>query len=497
MSQKMPETLCSETLKSLNAGVDRPGYDASAHGIGIVHLGLGAFHRAHQAVYTDDALAQNGGDWRIMGVSMRSAGTANALTAQDGLYTLLQRGASGTSARIIASVAQALSLKQDRDRIVQQLCAPATKIISLTVTEKAYCFDPQTGALDFENADVVQDLKTPDQAGTVPGLLAQILKHRRDNSIGGLAIMSCDNLPNNGQVVRQVVMDFAKSVDAGLANWIDENVTFPSTMVDRITPQTTPDNVAEAQTLTGLTDAAPVQCEEFNQWVIEDNFPHGRPAWENAGAIFVHDVTPYEKMKLRMLNGSHSLLAYAGHVSGLPTIGDCMKPEALRAVLCQHLTQVSAGLTPLSGVDYATYADQLIARFDNPSIAHATYQIAMDGSQKMAQRIFEPAEEALDHGLPVETFAFATAVWLRYLLGRTEAGEDYALRDPKDGAISDALAGADGAPEILAALNGVNGLLPGSLFQRPDWNVLVTECLSDILENGVANTASALVSSAR
>jgi len=490
----MPETLCPQTLKSVNNGVDRPGYDADAHGIGIVHLGLGAFHRAHQAVYTDDALAQSGGDWRIMGVSMRSADTANALTAQDGLYTLLQRGASGTSARIIASVAQALSLRQDRDRIVQQLCAPATKIISLTVTEKAYCCDPQSGALDVENADVVQDLKTPDQAGTVPGLLAQILKHRRDNGIGGLAIMSCDNLPNNGQLVRRVVMDFAKSVDAGLARWIDENVTFPSTMVDRITPQTTPDDVAEAQRLTGLTDTAPVQCEEFSQWVIEDDFPHGRPAWEDAGAIFVDDVTPYEKMKLRMLNGSHSLLAYAGHVSGLPTIGDCMRSEALRAVLRKHLTQVSAGLTPLSGVDYASYADQLIARFDNPSIAHATYQIAMDGSQKMPQRIFEPTAEALAGGLSVDTFAFATASWFRYLLGATEAGVKYDLRDPRESEIAIAISDAKEATSVISALAKVEGLLPQALVESPDWRTAVTSALSAILTDGVDHAASRLVS---
>lgn len=487
----MADRLAAATLARGAKGAKRPGYTPSSHGIGIVHLGLGAFHRAHQAVYTDTALAQAGGDWRILGVSMRSIETAQDLAAQDGLYTLLERGADGPRARLIASIAAARALRRDRAAILHQLCATDTRIISLTVTEKAYGHAPQTGGLDLTHPEITQDLMTPETPHSVPGLLVQSLRHRRENGAGGVTLLSCDNLPENGRILRRVVQDFAAQVAPDLRGWIEDHVRFPATMVDRITPQSTPADREEATRLTGLSDSAPVQCEAFSQWVLEDDFPHGRPAWEQAGAIFAPDVTPYEHMKLRMLNGSHSLLAYAGHVAGLETVSSCLGNAPLRAILTQHLAAVSQGLSPLPGLDYADYAKALIARFENPNIAHATYQIAMDGSQKMPQRIFAPAEEARAAGAPLDTYAFATAAWLRYLLGRTEDGTHYALRDPRETEIAEGLESARSAPEVCAALLRMPGLLPVPLFADRDWLEAVEAALASILRDGVIATAGA------
>lgn len=488
----MDDRLDAARLSRVKPGVARPGYSPAAHGIGIVHLGLGAFHRAHQAVYTDTALAEAGGDWRILGVSMRSTETATQLADQDGLYTLLERGADGVRPRLIASLAAARALRTERAAILRQLCAPATRIISLTVTEKAYGISAQSGGLDPDLPAIAADLANPDRPATVPGLLVQALRQRRETEAGGVTLLSCDNLPENGHVLRRVVRDFAQEAAPNLVGWIDDHVAFPATMVDRITPQTTEADLAEAQALCGLRDTAPVQCESFSQWVLEDDFPHGRPQWEAAGAIFASRVTPYEHMKLRMLNGSHSLLAYAGHAAGLDTVSACLDTPPLRACLTRHLRVVSAGLSPLPGLDYGDYAQALIARFENPSIAHATYQIAMDGSQKMPPRIFAPAAEALARGAPVRTYAFATACWLRYLLGETETGTGYPLRDPKEAEIARALSGTRRAEDILSALADLPGLLPPELFAAPDWREAVTGLLRAILSDGVIRTAERL-----
>lgn len=485
----MPDLLDRRSLGAANPEAERPAYRPCDHGIGIVHLGLGAFHRAHQAVYTDTALARAGGDWRIAGVSMRSSETADALSKQDGLYTLLVRGASATRPRLIASLGEALSLGRDRDRVVSRLASANTRIVSLTVTEKAYFFDAQRQSLDFEDPEVKADLEAPERPRTVPGLLVQAMRARRGVGTKGLSVLCCDNLPDNGRVARRVVLDFAERTDSGLADWISNNVAFPSTMVDRITPRLIPADIDEANALTGLRDAVPVGCEAFSQWIIEDSFAHGRPAWEEAGAVFVDDVTPYEKMKLRMLNGSHSLLAYVGHAAGLATIGECVGNAVLGRLLPAHLRMVSDGLPLLAGVDYADYASQLVKRFGNPGISHETYQIAMDGSQKMPQRIFEPAMEALERDMPVDSFVFATAAWMRYLLGVTEENSRYDLRDPKGPSISRAIAGQTDARSIIEALGSVEGLLPGRLFSHRMFVDAVAQTLDEILADGVLPTA--------
>ncbi|MEM6491073.1 MAG: mannitol dehydrogenase family protein, partial [Pseudomonadota bacterium] len=479
----------ARTLPNAAPGVSRPAFAPGAHDIGIVHLGLGAFHRAHQAVYTDDAIAADGGDWRIAGVGMRSTTTAEALAAQDGFFTVLERGPDAAPPRIIGSLGEALSLVRDRGAVEARLAAPKTKIITLTITEKGYRRDPKTGGLLIDAPDIAQDLATPNAPATVPGLLAQALKRRYDGQASGVTLLSCDNLMDNGAALRAVVTEIFVQSYPELRSWIEDEVRFPSSMVDRITPRAGEDDRTDAERAIGLHDAAPVACEPFRQWVIEENFAAGRPRWEAGGALLVRDVEAHERLKLRMLNGAHSLLAYAGHVAGYTTISDCLATPSLRGLCSVYLDHVRASLAPVPGLDYADYAASVMQRFENPRILHATAQVAADGSEKMPVRVFSAAEDALEHGEPITAFAFATALWFRYLLGWTEAGAPYALNDPKEREIRAAVGRNGAAAEILQRLLSIDGLLPTPLFAEERWTGEVVAILDRILKDGVIETA--------
>ena len=394
----------------------RPAYAPAAHGVGIVHLGLGAFHKAHQAALTDLALAAKGGNWRILGVSLRSPKASEELAPQNGLYALIEKGAEGTSARVIGAIADAICSAGDPEPTLQAMAAAPTKIVSLTVTEKAYGLNRATQGCDPSHPAVAADLAAPDKPQGVLGLLTEALRRRRAAGIAPFTVLCCDNLPENGTLLRGALVDFARNIDPALADWIAADVAFPSTMVDRITPAATEATLAEAQALTGTEDHAAVETETFFQWVIEDDFPQGRPAWETAGVIFTEDVPAFEAMKLRMLNGSHSMLAYAGFHAGLPFVRDVMAHAPMAKLVRRHLAAAAATLPPIPGIDLIAYADALAARFENPGIAHETFQIAMDGSEKMPQRIFSAVPDARTHGVKIRPFAFATAPWPK---GRT------------------------------------------------------------------------------
>ena len=454
------------------------------HAIGIVHLGLGAFHRAHQAWYTDKAISAAGGDWRIAAVSMRSRETAQALAEQDGLFLLNECDAGGTRTTLVASIGKALALHGQRQEIVDLLASPDCRIVTLTVTEKAYLYDPRSEQIDLRHPDVVSDLADLSAARTVPGLLVHALARRMETGAGGVSILSCDNLPDNGVVTRRVVHSLAGQVAPELRDWIAGNVVFPSSMVDRITPAVSGAFLRRLAEQTGVDDRAAIQTETFSQWVIEDDFPYGRPAWQAAGALLVREIGPYEDMKLRLLNGSHSLLAYTGHLAGKPTIRSCMQDPVLRRLLGAHMQSVATTLAPLEGVDYDRYASALMARFDNPGIEHLTYQIAMDGSQKMRQRIFAPTLDLLNAQAGCETCAFAAAAWFRYCQGQTETGEAYALRDPREAEITAALSGCTDAGDIVAAAIGIDGLVPAALAGNTLWRSRVTRMLQDIVRHG-------------
>lgn len=465
--------------------VQRPGYRPPDHGAGIVHLGLGAFHKAHQAVYTDDALAAAGGDWRIIGVSLRSPDPARTLGAQNGLYTVIERGAAGTRARVIGALDRALHLGTDRAAVMRALCAPATRIVSMTVTEKGYGLDRTSGGADPDHPAIAADLADPERPRGVAGLLVRALALRRHAGIPPFTVLCCDNLPENGTLLRGLLTDFARRAAPDMADFIAHNVAFPATMVDRITPAQTADTLDLARRLTGHTDAAAVECETFRQWVIEDRFPSGRPAWEAGGALFVPDVAPYERMKLRMLNGCHSMLAYAGFLAGHANVRDVMADPDLAQLVRRHLRAAAATLDPLQGMDLTGYAAALAARFANPHLAHETWQIAMDGSEKMPQRIFAPALDALIGGQPLRPFAFAAAAWMRFVLGRRDDGTPHELRDPRAAALADAVRACQSAAEIASAFAALPGLIPPALSRDTGWQTEVTDALHTMLSTGM------------
>jgi fructuronate reductase len=478
------------SLEDAAAGVRLPGYNPADHGVGIVHLGLGAFHRAHQAVYTDDVLAAHdhpgGGDWRITGVSLRGTAIADALNSQNGLYTLLERGEEGTSARIIASIAGVIAATRDRPAVLSALADPCTRIVSMTVTEKAYGIERASGSVIADHPAIANDLADPRAPIGVVGLLVEGLRLRRQAGLAPFTVLCCDNLPENGSSIRSGVLDFAARTDPGLSDWIDEHVAFPSTMVDRITPAVTEATLADAARLTGLDDLAAVETEPFSQWVIEDHFPAGRPAWEAGGAIFVSDVGPYEQMKLRVLNGSHSLIAYTGFLAGHTYVRDVMGFQPLARLVWRHMRAAAATLSPLEGIHFDDYCDALASRFANPAIAHETYQIAMDGTEKLPQRLLEPSANALEHGQDIRPFAFAVAAWMRYCIGRGDDGAPYDLRDPREDEIRTAVASArSDAHAICDALHALTGLFPAELTSNAQWRATVGELLALMLEKGM------------
>lgn len=475
------------TLDGLPAGIRTPDFERRGRGAGIVHLGVGAFHRAHQAVYTDDALARSGGEWMITGISPRSCDVADALNPQSGLYTVLVRGREGISARIVGSIATVLAAPREPAQVLDALAAPSTRIVSLTVTEKGYDFDPASGGLDRTRPEIIADLATPARPTSVVGYLVAGLVRRRARGAPGLTVLSCDNLPGNGELVRRLVLEFARELDRDLADWIAETVRFPSTMVDRITPATSDETLAEAERATGRVDKAAVETEAFSQWVIEDDFAAGRPDWEAGGALFVASIAPYEKMKLRMLNGAHSMIAYAGFLAGHEHVRDAMAHGAMRLLVERHLRDAARTLEPVPGIALPDYAARLMERFTNPAIAHRTEQIAMDGSQKLPQRIFEPALAAYEAGWSLDSYAFATAMWIAFARGRTEDGRAYALRDPRAAALAAATDGKSGdAGGLVDAVFGLDGLMPARLAQARPFRDAVETRLVRILEKGVA-----------
>jgi fructuronate reductase len=463
-------------------GAAWPDYTPESHKAGILHLGLGAFARAHIAAYTDAALSASGGDWRIVGVSLRGTDVAGALNAQDGRYTLIVRGAEDCC-RVIGSVARVLSGPSVGRDVLDEMVRPDCRIVSITVTEKGYGI-LRTGGCDPDHAAVRSDLANPSNPAGVLGLLAFGLKRRREGASPPFTVLCCDNLPDNGRLLRSAVIDFAqRAFDDELACYIADEVAFPSAMVDRITPRATPQTWMDAESATGCEDLAAIETEAFSQWVIEDRFPAGRPAWEAMGATFTDSVSPFEKMKLRMLNGSHSMLAYSGFLAGKTYVRDVMADAGLNRLVRRHLRAAAKTLPPVA-IDISDYAQALVERFSNPAIAHATHQIAADGTEKMPQRIFMPAIETLESGGDVSSFAFATAAWMRYGLGYRDTGEPYSVIDPRAEDIAAAVSGASDAREIFNAYAGMSALLPSALKDGP-FALKVETYLQSMMSDGM------------
>ena len=421
--------LSQKTLSQLPATVVTPAYDRSKVTPSIVHLGIGAFHRAHQAMFTDAVLASGDLAWGIVGSGIVSAGMKEALSPQDYLYTLAEMGADSEKLRVIGSVVGVFGGPEDAAAKLDKMSDVSTRIVSLTVTEKGYYLDVASGKLQLQAPPVVADLANSATPKTALGLIVQALKNRRAASIPPFTVLSCDNLPNNGKLAKAAVLAFAREVNTDLASWIEANVCFPCTMVDRITPATTDADRAHVNAVIGMDDAWPVVTEQFVQWVIEDQFTMGRPDWTVAGAVFSDEIERWENMKLRCLNGSHSTLAYLGQLTGRETVADAMGLPLITDILDPLWVEIREVLHAPQGVNPAEYVESLKQRFRNPALKHRTAQIASDGSQKLPQRLLAPLRDRLAKGLTSPMIATAIAAWMHYAvkIANTEGG---VLNDP-------------------------------------------------------------------
>ncbi|WP_347919111.1 mannitol dehydrogenase family protein [Paracoccus marcusii] len=460
----------------------------SAAPAGIVHLGLGAFFRAHGAIYVEQAMAASGGDWGIIGVSLQSPGTRDRLAPQGWAYTALQLGPEGETAQVVTVLRDVLVAPENPQAVLDAMTAPAVRIVSLTVTEKGYCHEPSTGRLNADHPDIRHDLDNP-LPRSAPGFLVRALQARRAAGIPPFTVLCCDNLPENGHVVRGVVLDLARLIDPDLAAWIEAQGAFPSTMVDRIVPATTPADLDRVETLTGRRDEAPVMHEPFRQWVVEDWFCNGRPDLGAVGVQLVDDVTPFEHMKLRMLNGTHSSLAYLGYLAGHQTIADTMA-DPVMAQFVDRLwrSEIIPALTPPPGTDLAAYADALAARYANPAIRHRTWQIAMDGSQKLPQRILGTIAEGRAAGRPVPGLTLAVAAWMRYASGRDEAGGAIEVKDPLAPQMA-ALWRDDPAATVDGFL-ALSQVFPAVLRDDAGFRADLTDALTRLVRDGARVAAS-------
>ena len=486
----MPRRLTQAGLAALPAAVGRPCYDRAAVQTGIVHLGIGAFHRAHQAAYTDAVLAAGDTRWGIAAASLRSADTRDALAPQDGLYTLNTQGEESGFA-IIGSVGRVLVAPESPAALLDELCRPSVAIVSLTVTEKAYCRDPATGLLDEAHPDVVHDLANPQAPRSALGFLAAALARRRDAGLPPFTVLCCDNLPANGATVHRLLVRFAGLLSPALGAYARDEVACPDTMVDRIVPATTEEDRARVAAALGLEDAWPVVAEPFSQWVIEDRFTAGRPTWEMAGAQLVSDVAPFEAMKLRLLNGSHSALAYLGYLAGHETVADAMGNPGLAAFVQGLMTDAAPTLGVPPGTDVTGYARSLLQRFRNPALRHRTWQIAMDGSQKLPQRLLSVLQERVAQGLPIHRHALAVAAWMRYVAGVDERGNPIDVRDPLATELSAIVRATGPVPERLApALLDMATVFGADLPADPRIRAAVTGALERLHDLGASRAAA-------
>ncbi len=416
---------------NLPTEVKLPGYQPEKHVVGIVHIGIGAFHRGHMAVYTDDVMANEGGNWRITGVSLRSPGVRDRLNPQEGRYTLVERSGAGEKLRVIASVKNVLVAPEDPAAVIDCLTRPETRIVSTTITEKGYLRDPASGALLADHPDIVHDLNNPQALKTIHGFIVEALSRIKQADTIPFTPLCCDNLAANGASLKRVIIEFANLRDPELGQWIADNVLFPDTMVDRIVPATTQDDIDSVSEKLGYLDEAPVLCEPFSQWVIADTLPQPRPAWEKYGVTFVADVAPFEEMKLRLLNASHSAMAYLGYLGGHEYIHQVVDdPIFLNYVRSMMSEEMIPTLHMPDEVDLEAYCDSLIERFSNPTLWHKTSQIAMDGSLKIPLRLLNTVRDRIANNQPYPKVATAIAGWLRYISGVDEKGNTITVSDP-------------------------------------------------------------------
>jgi mannitol 2-dehydrogenase len=433
MDELMTQELSLKTLDALGPNVAVPRYKRSDLSPGILHFGLGNFHRGHQARYLDELFNQGKNlDWAIVGAGVQPADQRmyDALKAQDWLTTVVEQEAGGSKARVIGSMIDFIP-PTEKARLIGTLADPRIRIVSITITEGGYFINPATGHFDANDPKISHDGAYPGDPVTVFGLIALGLEKRRDSGTVPFTVMSCDNIPHNGEVTRNAVAGVARLSNPSLADWIEANVSFPNAMVDRIVPATTD---RERQLLAkdyGIADRWPVFCEEYIQWVISGGFPAGRPAFEAAGAQFVDDVTPFEFMKIRILNGGHAAIAYAASLLDIHFVHDAMAHPLVRGFFARvECEEIMPTVGNVPGVKLDDYYALIARRFSNPKIGDTIPRLAFDGSNRQPKFIVPPAADRLKAGASVEGLALESALWCRYCFGTSESGRIFEPNDP-------------------------------------------------------------------
>lgn len=464
---------------------------ASPRAAGIVHLGLGNFHRAHQAVYTAAALAREDGDWGIVGVASRSRAVVDAMREQDYLYTVAEISPSGMSLSVPGVHTDAFVAGEQPERVVDRIADPMIRVVTLTVTENGYSYSPSTGHLDTTDPGILADLQEGAPRTTI-GQLARGLQQRAASG-APVTILSCDNLAANGKhtehLVREFLAELPGTAGADALAYLDQAVTFPSSMVDRIVPATTSQLRQDVADRLGARDEAPVPAEPFTMWAIEDHFAAGRPAWEAGGAVFTDEVDLYEQMKVRLLNGTHSLIAYLGALRGAATIPDAIAmdgiEQAARTILAR---EYEPSVDMPSGVDVYEYERQLFDRWGNSALAHRTAQVGTDGSVKLRQRIPEPAIRALDAGVMPHMIALTVAGYLSCvapLSGFDPGAHAQAMKDAARGRLSDLAVQSRNGRDLAHGAVGRLHLFGDELAERPEFIDRVGELVDTIAAHGV------------
>lgn len=482
--------LNQQNLNCLAAEVQLPAYRLSDTRQGIAHIGVGGFHRAHQAYYTD-ALMNSGEalDWAICGVGLRAEDrrARDDLKEQDYLFTLFELGDSDdTEVRVIGAIRDMLLAEDGAQALIDKLADPQIRIVSLTITEGGYCIDDSNGEFMAHLPQIQHDLAHSEAPKTVFGFLCAALEKRRAAGIPAFTVMSCDNLPHNGAVMRKALLAFASLRNSDLCNWIDTNVSFPNAMVDRITPMTSTAHRLQLADKHGVDDAWPVVCEPFVQWVLEDKFVNGRPAWEKVGVQFTDDVSPYEEMKIKLLNGSHLALTYLGFLKGYRFVHETMNdPLFVRYMRAYMDLDVTPQLAPVPGIDLSDYKDTLVARFSNQAIADQLERVCSDGSSKFPKFTIPTINRLIADGRETRRAAMVVAAWALYLKGVDENGDTYMIPDPR-AAFCQALVVDDEL--ITERLLGVEEIFGAAIPKSAEFVAAFEWCYNSLRDEGVTRT---------
>ena len=484
-----------KNLAALALEVEVPVYDPSTVRQGIAHIGVGGFHRAHQAIYTEALLNRGEArEWGICGVGLRREDRAmqQALAAQDHLYTMLVLGDEpGLEVRVVGAINGMLLAEDSPAALIDKLADPAIRIVSLTITEGGYCIDDSTGEFMAHLPDIQHDLAHPDAPRSVFGFLCAALAKRRAAGTPAFTLMSCDNLPHNGAVTRKALLAFAHLADHELATWIDAHVSFPNAMVDRITPMTSDAHRAALAERHGVEDAWPVVCEPFLQWVLEDKFVNGRPAWEKVGVQFTDDVTPYEEMKIKLLNGSHLALTYLGFLKGYRFVHEAMNDPLLERYVRTFMDlDVTPQLAPVPGIDLDDYKATLIERFSNQAIADQLERVCSDGSSKFPKFIVPTLNRLIEDGRPLERAALVVAAWALYLKGVDEQGTRYRIPDPRAEFCQALVADDD---KVRERVLGVEVIFGTAIPQSAAFVTAFELCYDSLRKLGVTRTLQTLL----